>query len=130
MLAETSFLIDLLKGNEKAITFLEKNTAPLLYTTEICIFELVMGAHGLRDNPEKELQRINALLSRMVVLPMDRKATLRAGEIAGTLIKQGRQIEDTDCLIAGIALSNGISEIITANKSHYERIPGIKVVGY
>ncbi|MEK6921300.1 MAG: type II toxin-antitoxin system VapC family toxin [Nanoarchaeota archaeon] len=61
---------------------------------------------------------------------VERRATLRAGEIAGTLIKQGQQIEGTDALIAAIALTNGISEIITANKDHYERIPGIKVVGY
>ncbi len=130
MLAETSFLIDLLRGKEDAIAFLVKNTTPLFYTTEICVFELVMGAYALRDNPEKELQKINALFSKIVVLQVDRKAILKAGEIAGTLIKQGKQIEDTDCLIAGIALSNGINDIITANKAHYDRIPGIKVVEY
>lgn len=130
MLAETCFLIDLLKGKKETIEFLEKKPIPFLYTTEICVFELIMGAYALREKPEDEIMKINALLSKMVVLPVDRKAMIKAGEIAGTLIKKGRQIEDTDCLIAGIALSNGINEIITRNKEHYERISGIHVVSY
>ncbi|MBI5072697.1 type II toxin-antitoxin system VapC family toxin, partial [Candidatus Woesearchaeota archaeon] len=59
MLAETSFLIDLLKAKKEAIEFLEKNTTPLLYTTEICVFELIVGAYALRDKPEQEVQKIN-----------------------------------------------------------------------
>lgn len=130
MLAETSFLIDLLRGEQEAVIFIEKNVVPVLYTTEICVFELIVGAYALREKPEKEMQRINTLLSRMVVLGVDRKAVMKAGEIAGTLIKQGKAIEDADCLIAGIALSNGVHEIITRNKEHYERIPGVKVREY
>ncbi len=130
MLAETTFLIDLLKAKKEAIDFLEKNTIPLLYTTEICVFELMVGAYALRDKPEQEVQKINALLSRIVVLQVDRRAIIKAGEIAGTLLKQGKQIEDTDCLIAGIALSNGINQMITRNKEHYQRIPGITILEY
>ena len=70
------------------------------------------------------------MISRLRVLQLDRKAALKGGQILGSLIKEGKKIEETDCLIAGIAITNGINKIITANKTHYERIKEIKVIDY
>ena len=59
-----------------------------------------------------------------------RKASIKAGEIAASLMTEGKKIEETDCMIAAIAIVNGIDKIVTANKAHYERITGIKVITY
>ena len=131
MLIDTTLLIDFLRGKREAITFLEeKEKQQQLYTTEINVFELVMGVYAKKQEPQIETEKICALLSRFIVLPLERRGVIKAGEIAGGLIKSGNRIEETDCLIAGIALANGITEIITANKEHYERIKELKVISY
>ncbi len=131
MLADTTVLIDFLRGKKGAIDAIQKaEMQQQLYTTEINVFELILGVYAKRQEIQKDIETIVAMLSRFIVLSLERRATLKAGEICGTLIRKGQQIEQTDCLIAGIALTNGITEIITANKSHYERIYGIKVVTY
>lgn len=66
----------------------------------------------------------------MMVLPFDRRAALKAGEISGKLSREGKKIGETDCLIAGVALANGITKIITENKEHFEKIPGLRVRTY
>lgn len=39
-------------------------------------------------------------------------------------------IDHTDSLIAGIALSNGIKEIVTQNKTHFEQFSELKIHSY
>jgi len=55
---------------------------------------------------------------------------MKAAEIHGELIAKGNKIDNTDSLIAAIALTNNINTIITRNKKHFERIKGIKVETY
>ncbi len=130
ILADTTLLIDFLRGKKEAIEALHNVQSKGLYTTEINVFELIVGVYAKKQEPQKDVEKMFAMLTQFIILPLERRATMKAGEIAGTLIKQGKQIEETDAFIAAIALTNGISEIITANKAHYERIPGITVVGY
>ena len=70
------------------------------------------------------------MLARMTILPLERKASLKAGELAAYAIKKGRKVDHTDSLIAGIALSNGIQHIVTENKTHFEIFPDLKVSSY
>ncbi len=129
-LVDSTVLVDFLRGKEKAVGMLGKGGFVPYYTTEINVFELITGAYMVKTDVKTHLEKVFALLSKMIVLPLDRKATLKAGEIGGMLKKEGMQIEECDCLIAGIALTNGINEVITENKAHFERIDGIKVVSY
>lgn len=130
MLLDTTFLIDFLRAKKEAIEFLESHQPIALFTTEINVFELFTGAYLFDKNVDDHTQKITSLLSKLNVLPLDRKASIKAGEIAAKLIKEGKKIEETDCLIAAIAIINGINKIVTANKSHYERIKGIEVISY
>ncbi len=126
---DTTFLIDFLRGKKEAIAVLEREQATPLYTSEINVFEVVTGIYVV-SNQKKDFEKLWALFSSIVVLPLDRRGACKAGEIAASLIKSGQKIEDTDCLIAGIMLSNAMNKIITRNKEHYERISGITVVTY
>ncbi len=130
MLLDTTFLIDFLRGKKNAINLISHIEKKPLYTTEINVFELITGAYISKQEIKKHLEKIYALLSRINVLSLDRKSSIKAGEIAGKLIKEGKKIHETDCLIAGIALANGITNIVTENKSHYERIKGVKIISY
>lgn len=130
MLVDSTFLIDLLHEDQGAVSFVVAHQDVPFFTTEINVFELVSGVYATKTNIQKHLEQALALLSRIIILPLDRKATLQAGKIAGELIRQGQRIEDADCLIAGISLSNGLREIVTRNKDHFERIKEVNVVVY
>ena len=131
MLADTTLLIDFLRGKDSAVRMVEEiEMSGTLFTTEINVFELMIGIYAGSENVEVHTQKMLGILSKLVVLSLDRLATIRAAKIAGDLIKTGQKIEGTDSLIAGIALSNGINEIVTRNKSHFDRISGIKVITY
>jgi predicted nucleic acid-binding protein len=131
MLADTTLLIDLLKGKKEAVELVKKHEQKGIYTTEINVFELVRGAYRTKqEDIHDNLVKILVLIARLTVLPVERKASLKAGEIAGKSMNQGKIIEDTDFLIAGTALAHGIQEIITENKKHFGKIPDVKVITY
>ena len=130
MLLDTTFLIDFLREKKEAVEFLKKIQNVQLYTTEINVFELVIGVHLSQKNPQKHMEIISAMLARMTVLPLERKATLKAGELAASAMKKGKTVDHTDSLIAGIALANGVQQILTQNKTHFDQFSDVKVYSY
>lgn len=130
MIADTTLLIDFLRNKQPAISAISGILPSRLCTTEINVFELVVGVYHSKQHVQDHLAKLFTLLSRMTILPLTRKGTLKAGEIAGMLLSKGIPVEDSDCLIAGIAISHGETEIITANKDHFNRIPGISVKSF
>ncbi len=131
ILVDSTFLIDLLRDQRTAVEKLALLELEDLATTEINVFEIMVGVYSSKKiDTTKDLKKALELIATLIVLPLDRKSSLKAAEIAGNLKKTGQKIGDLDCLSAGIALSNGITKIITENKSHFGRIPGIKVLGY
>ena len=126
-LLDTTFLIDILKGKPETTAILHGQD-PLL-TTQINMYEIITGLFFKNLPPSKILQ-VRELFEDVRVLPLDERAIVKAAEICAELMKKGEMIEDCDCLIAGIALSNGVSAIVTKNIKHFERIKGIKVERY
>lgn len=130
MFLDSTFLIDFLRGKQKAILFIEKNEFLPLFTSEINVFELIDGVYYEDQMVAQHLEKIFALLARINVLPFDRKAALKAGKISGRLTRDGEKIGELDCLIAGVAISNGISNFVTDNAKHYQKIKELKVIAY
>ncbi|PIN74225.1 hypothetical protein COV20_01260 [Candidatus Woesearchaeota archaeon CG10_big_fil_rev_8_21_14_0_10_45_16] len=124
---DTSFLIDLMHGDPKTKPIAELNE--ILLTTQINMYEIMVGLFYKNMKPSKLLQ-IQEMFENIRVLPLDENGIMRSAEISANLIKRGEIIEDCDCLTAGIALSRGISTIVTANKKHFQRIKGITVESY
>jgi len=129
ILADSTLIIDFLRGKKEAIGLVEKYEQ-ILCTTEINVFEIMTGAHIVGRDIKNSLNKIMAITSIIGVLPLDRKASLKASEINAGLIKKGIKIEPMDALIGGIALSQGITKIITNNKKHFSRIEGLKIISY
>ena len=128
IVADTTFLIDFMRGKEAAVTLMEKLENVVM--TEINIFELIVGVRKIKRSLKPHLEKVEALISTMPVLPLSRRSTFTAAEIAADLINQGQKIEETDSLIAGTALAHGVAEIVTRNKKHFTRIPKINVIAY
>lgn len=68
-------------------------------------------------------------MQRLDVLPLTLQASERAGELLAELAFSGKLIEYRDAMIAGIVLESGMT-FVTRNKSHFERIPKLKIEGW
>ncbi len=130
MFVDTTFLIDILHGNQRAADFFKKHENTPLFTSEVNVFEVIRGIYRIEQPAGTHLEKANSLLSRFVVFSLDRKAAIKASIIDGRLTREGKKIGELDTLIAGIALSNGVNEIVTENKEHFEKISELKVWTY
>ena len=77
---ETTFVIDILRGEERARQTMDELEArePLLFIAAPTIMEIWSGA-ARSDRPAAERQKINALLESLNVLPLDPESAKEAG---------------------------------------------------
>ena len=128
---DITLLIHLLRNEFSAKKkSLELDKESFLFTTEANVYEIVSGIKKSKVESARAVADFETLLARFTVLPLDRKAAIMAGRIAAGLLEKGKMIDDIDCLIAGIFLSNGCNRIVTRNKKHFERIEGMSVETY
>ncbi|MGH7588824.1 MAG: type II toxin-antitoxin system VapC family toxin [Gemmatimonadota bacterium] len=122
ILADTDVLIDALNGLEPATGRVARELrAGALATTTVTVFELLSGV-----GTEAEKETVRKLLTPIRVFSFDEAAARSAAEIRRDLEKKGRAIDMADYLIAGIAAS-GSATLITRNRAHFERVPGLRV---
>ena len=124
---DTTFLIDLLNGKREAESIAEGEGE--IFTTQVNMYEVIRGLFWRNISPSR-VARVMHLFGNIKVLPLNDPSIVKSAEISSELIKAGKKISDSDCLIAGIALSNGINTIVTDNVSHFSRIRGLKVETY
>ena len=93
----------------------------------ITYYEIVSGLK-FRD-AKKQLDRFMELVRHNTLLPLTERSSEISAEIYANLRKQGRPIDDSDLLIAGIALENNLV-IATRNLQHFDRIEGLTVVDW
>lgn len=124
---DTTFLIDLIRGKKETAEIMDLKE-PLL-TTQINMYEVIRGMFIRNISQEKYLQ-INEFFDQMKLLSLDDNSIIKSAEISSELLKKGEFIGDADCLTAGIALSNGVTTVVTRNVDHFKRIKGIKIETY
>ncbi|MBS3781376.1 MAG: PIN domain-containing protein [Candidatus Thermoplasmatota archaeon] len=128
MLADTSFIIDVMRGEENAVRKvdeLEKDDKPLNITS-ISLFELYSGI-GQVEKTEKEKEKIQEVLRSRAVYEFDRIAGEIAGRIDGMLCNEGKMVEPQDSMISGIAIREN-EKILTRNLDHFRRISDISTL--
>ncbi len=126
---ETSFIVDLFRGNKEAVDFLGKikraDEQPCVASPTI--MEMVSNASLNMKKNEKE--DILEFISGLEILPLDKESAIKAGEIEAELIMGGEVIEDADIMIAAVAITNN-ETLVTRNKKHFERIKGLRIESY
>lgn len=130
MIQDTSFIIDLLRGDENAthlLDILEKEARPQKVAA-VTVLELYEGVARSQTSEEKG-NRILEVLETKHVVSADHTVMRKAGKLSGTLINDGDRIEREDCIIAATALLNDES-IVTRNAKHFGRIDGLEVQSY
>ncbi|HLD04464.1 MAG TPA: PIN domain-containing protein [Candidatus Nanoarchaeia archaeon] len=130
MILDTTFIIDLMNKDEKALLKLEqfKKTRETLSVTAITIFELFMGvAHS--NYPEKEKEKIRKALEDIWIVSFDWFSAEKAGHLHGSLEKAGNMILPQDCMISGMVLQLK-EKLLTRNTKDFNKVKGLELVTY
>jgi len=126
---DSTFLIDFLRSDSKAVSIASKLSNEFLATSSINIFEVMLGIYLDSNKSEEKLNKFRDLVNNLNIFSFEVDDSLIASRIAAQLIKDGGMIDDLDSLIVGVMKANNIFEIITRDK-HFSRIKGIKVLSY
>ena len=125
--ADTTFLIDLQRDSTPVMDsireFLQKHNED-----EFCVSVTALGefAAGFPDlNQEAYL----AIRQRLDVADHDEEVAVAYSKIFRELKNSGMLIGANDLWIAASAIRHGAS-LVTRNKKEFERVPGLKVLGY
>lgn len=130
MIQDTSFIIDVLDGDENALDVLEvfeRENRPEKISS-ITSLELYEGLRRSEKPGDQKRAVLNVLDSKHVV-PADHGVMQRAGEFSGALIADGEQIDREDCIIAATAIEED-EPVLTRNGDYFERIPELDVETY
>jgi len=130
MIQDTSFIIDLLRGDENAerlLDIVEKEARPQKVSS-VTVLELYEGV-ARSQTPDTKRERILDILETKHVVSADHTVMRKAGKISGELISDGQRIDREDCIIAATALLND-EPVITRNTNHFERIANLEVRSY
>ena len=125
MLADTSFIIDVMRGEESAVRKVEEleEKDKAVNITSISFFELYSGLEQ-SEKAEKEKEKIEDVLAARAVHDFDRTAGEIGGRIDGMLCKKGKMVEPQDSMISGIAIREN-EKILTRNVDHFRWISEI-----
>jgi predicted nucleic acid-binding protein len=129
VLLDTTFLIDLMRGDEDAIEKAEELSANLVQQriSSMTLFELEYGATRSVQT-ETERERIENVLASKPVHPADTAVMQKAGRLSAELENEGTPVADGDVIIG--ATAEVLEEpVLTRNVDDFERI-GIDIATY
>ncbi len=130
MIQDTSFLIDVLNGDDGALDrleLIERENRPEKIAS-ITSLELYEGIEQ-SNRPETEKREVLQVLDSKHVVAADHRIMAQAGELSGMLISDGQRIDREDCVIAATAIRED-EPVLTRNEAHFERIPNLEVQTY
>ena len=123
MILDTTFLIDLLRNEQAAVTLSKTiEQKEILKISTVTVFEI---HQGLRESS----QNVEALFDDLILLSFDKKTAIKAGEIVRHLRKEGIIIDPEDAMIGATALLQH-EPLVTRNTKHFSKIPELKIVKY
>ncbi|MBX0303975.1 type II toxin-antitoxin system VapC family toxin [Haloarcula salinisoli] len=129
MLLDTSFLIDLMNGDEGAVEKAREIEADLVQQrlSSMTLFELYYGVARATDS-EGERTKIETVLESKPVHPADSAIMRKAGRRSGELLNDGDAVGDGDVII-GMTAEVVDEPVLTRNVDDFERL-GVDVETY
>ena len=119
---DTCAVIDYLRGNKQVRKLIGSEVVAI---SEITVFELYSGSFMLK---KKDLTYVDTFISSSIILSIH--SYVDSARINAYLRLKGLQIPETDVLIGSCALQHSFDSIITRDTKHFERIPGLSIIGY
>lgn len=122
LVIDSSVFIDYLRNGPISVRFIESldQQNPELFIPTVVIFELFSGKSS--QNQLVRLKIMN-LIRDCKRIELTEPIAIRAGEFFRGL---GKQISSQDYIIAASALSVN-AQVVTLNRKHFEKIPGVQV---
>jgi tRNA(fMet)-specific endonuclease VapC len=130
LLADTSFLIDLMVGDKAAVEKareIEAKGTPLIVSAPT-VFELYVGIF-LSRKAEEGKARVLVVLESLPFLPLDVESSKAGGRIYGEKKRMGLTVDPEGAMVAGIARVHG-EKVLTRNLKHFQGIEGVNVESY
>lgn len=128
LLLDTDVCIAIMNRNERTRPHLEQHAPSALRMSAITLAELRFGI-AKSTQPKRAVANLNALLSKVGVVPFDEAATTRYGDLRALLERRGSPIGPLDTLIAAHALSLRWM-LATHNVREFRRVPGLAVADW
>jgi predicted nucleic acid-binding protein len=124
---DSSFLIDLLSGNTRAVAKAREldRSGEARYITSPAASEVLVGAFSLGGT---YFVRTKALVDSLPLLPFDRLSCHEAGRLGSELAARGTPLGQSDLYIAAISLRHG-ERLLTRDRG-FVAVPGLAVEGY
>ena len=128
-LVDTDILSEFLRGTPKVVENAEKylQSYDAINFSIITYYEILNGL--LYKDTKKQLKKFTEFADLNKILPLTISATKQAAKIFANLKKNGQPIGHTDCLIASIALTNGL-QLVTNNTEHFKRVKGLEILNW
>jgi predicted nucleic acid-binding protein len=129
VLLDTSFLMDVMNGDDDAVTRAQQLEGDLVQQrlSSMTLFELYYGV-ARAETSEAERERVETVLESKPVHPADTVVMRKAGRLAGELANDGTPVGDGDVIIA--ATADVVDEpVLTRNVEDFERL-GVDVETY
>src|SRR6056297_3446601 len=106
MLFDTTFLIDLMRGDESAVKQMRELEAQFVRQriSAMTLFELYHGI-ARSDQSGDERKTVESVLETKPVQPADTAVMRRAGHVSGELENDGTPVADGDVIIGATALT-------------------------
>lgn len=123
-LLDTDTCIAILRGNH-AVLQRRVGSTDSVATTWVTAAELFYGAAKSKD-PSANRVLVEKFLATLPIYGLDAASSQVFGEAKALLERSGRRLADADLLIGAIAVALQAT-VVTGNRRHYERIPGVTV---
>lgn len=129
-IVDAIFLIDLMRGRERAIAMLEtlEDEDEPICLAATTLAEFFRGLASVQASQERKSRIVDAVKGRPL-LPLDAAAAQRAGEIDAALWARGEPIDPEDAAVAGIALTHDMV-LVTRRAREFGRVEGLRVRTY
>jgi len=114
----------ILRGNQ-AVIDRRAAAGDEIATTWVTASELYFGA-AKSIAPESNRTLVSDFLATLPVIGLDLSSAQLFGEAKAMLQRSGQGLADADLLIGAVAASRGAT-VVTGNKRHFERIPGVTI---
>lgn len=126
--ADTSFIVDLLRRDPAAVLLFEKfeEKEQGLCTTGITALELYKGAYCSADKESPD--KVKKILALFTIIPINERVYEIYGKLSAGLHLKGKPLGPFDEVIAAIALLTD-QKIITRDR-HFSVVPGLFVIDY
>ena len=134
-LFDTSFLIDLVNGDEGARRKAEEVDAEVVFKaiSTVTVHEYLRGVYYtyMNNNPllTSKLRKVEAELARFEILPYTYAIAKTAAEIDASLTRRGQSISLPDIMLAATANYYRLT-LVTRNTEHFKRVPNLKIETY